>query len=497
MIMVSSAQMRELDRRTIEEAGVPQVVLMDRAGHAVADHICWLLRAAGISHPYIRFLAGPGNNGGDAIVAAQYLQKRGYRTDIWTFGRPSEASGLDIHIISGEADWEQISAGAFIPDLIVDGLLGTGTKGAPRGLIRKAVEWIQSLSGKTLIVAIDIPTGLDADTGAANDPAVHADLTITLGAPKTGLLRPEALSCIGSLEVADLGIPEEYFRALNKPAGPDLICANNLRALFPRRRADAHKGLFGHALLIGGSPGFSGAISMAARAAVKSGAGLVSAAVPESIVSIVAPSCPEAMVHAMELSDSLLEKCTSVLIGPGLGNNPEAARLVERMLKTSSVPLVLDADAINALSGRPAIIKKEKCPVVMTPHPGELAGLMQTTAAAIQADRCKACLAAAEKSGAIVILKGAGTLIADPAGELFINLNGNPGMATGGSGDVLAGILTGLLAQGIRPLDAAKAAVWIHGKSGDAAALRRTQTALSAADIINNIPSTFRRLTPR
>lgn len=494
MITVSSAQMRELDRRTIEEAGVPQVVLMDRAGHAVADHICWLLRAADISHPFVRFLAGPGNNGGDAIVAAKYLQKRGYRTDLWAFGRQGAKEGPDIHLVSSEKDW---APGAFIPDVIVDGLLGTGTKGEPRGLIRKAVEWIRDLSGRTLIVAIDIPTGLDADTGAAGDTAVCADLTVTLGAPKTGLLRPEALARIGSLEVADIGIPEEYFQALEKPAGPELICANDLRALFPRRRADAHKGLFGHALLIGGSPGFSGAISMAARAALKSGAGLVSAAVQAGIISGVAPSCPEAMVHAMDRSGSLLAKCSSVLIGPGMGNNPENARLVERLLQTAVVPLVLDADAINALSGQPELIAKAKGPAVITPHPGELAGLLQTTANVIQADRCKACLAAAKRTRAITILKGAGTVIADPAGDLFINLNGNPGMATGGSGDVLAGLLAGLLAQGIGPLDAAKAAVWIHGKAGDAAALRQTQTALTAGNIINHLPAAFRCLTPR
>jgi len=497
VISVTAAQMRELDRRTIEEAGIPQQVLMDRAGHAVAGHILWMVNAAGIRRPFIRFLAGPGNNGGDAVVAARCLQKRGYKTDVWAFGRKEVESDLDFHLIGSEAEWILASTSAFAPDVIVDGLLGTGTKGATRGLIAKAVEWTLKAAEKALVAAIDIPTGLDADTGIAEGVVVRADLTVTFGAPKTGLLEPIALPHIGSLELADIGIPKEYLKNISNPNGPELICADEIRALFPRRKADAHKGHFGHALLVGGSPGYSGAITMAARAAVKSGAGLVSVAVPDSILSIAAPSCPEAMVHEMGHLDSLLGKCTAAMIGPGLGNNAGTAKLVEHLLKTAPVPLVLDADAINVLAGNPEIIAKAKCPVVITPHPGELGRLLGISSDAVQNDRRNACRKAAEKTGAVVVLKGAGTLLSVPSGELFINLTGNPGMATGGSGDVLAGLLAGLLAQGIKPLDAAQAAVWIHGKAGDAAALRKTQAALSAGDIIKFLPCAMRRLTVR
>lgn len=494
MRAVTAAQMRELDRRAIEEAGIPQNVLMDRAGHAVADHIRWMLTAASIKKPFIRFLAGPGNNGGDAIVAARYLQKRGYKTDVWAFGRKESESGLDFHLIGSEAEWSRVSAGAFVPDVVVDGLLGTGTKGAPRGLIARAAEWIHEIAERSLVVAIDIPTGLDADTGTAEGIAVRADLTITLGAPKIGLLKSSALPFTGSLEVADIGIPADYLKSI---AGPEMVCAEELRTLFPRRPADAHKGTFGHALLIGGSPGYAGAIAMAARAAIKSGAGLVSVAVPGRIVSTVAPGCPEAMVHEMDRLEPLMEKCSSVLIGPGLGNNEDCAKIVERLLKTATVPLVLDADAINTLAGKPEIIAAAQCPVILTPHPGELARLMGSSADTIQKNREDACRTAAQKTGAVVILKGAGTLISAPSGEMSVNLTGNPGMATGGSGDILAGLLAGLLAQRMNPLDAAKAAVWIHGKAGDAAALRQTQTAVSANDIIKFLPMAIRRLTVR
>ena len=188
MIAVTSAQMRVLDRRTIEETGVPQDVLMDRAGHAVADHIRWALGAAGIRKPFIRFLAGPGNNGGDAVVAARYLQKRGYRTDVWTFGRREAPHDIPSRAIASDSDWRAAEIEAFVPDIIVDGLLGTGSKGSPGGLLAKAVCWIQKMSERALIAAIDVPTGLDADTGIASEPAVRADFTVTLGAPKTGLL---------------------------------------------------------------------------------------------------------------------------------------------------------------------------------------------------------------------------------------------------------------------------------------------------------------------
>jgi NAD(P)H-hydrate epimerase len=317
-------------------------------------------------------------------------------------------------------------------------------------------------------------------------------MTITIGLPKTGLIRPEALPYVGNVEVLDIGIPLEFIEEANGCAEAALIDRSDL--LIARRERDSHKGTYGHVLLIGGSIGYTGAVAMAARAALRSGAGLVSVLTPEAVYSIVAQACgPEAMVHPFQNLETLMvdfsmhwKKITAVLIGPGLGQSPA---LIEQLLKNCTVPLVLDADALCVT---PEKIAAAKCPVVLTPHPGEFERLF----GAPVTDRWAQAQDAAERTGKTIVLKGAGTLIAESGKKLAINMTGNPGMATGGSGDVLAGLLTGLLGQGMMPFDAAMTATYLHGIAGDLAAHDFTQSALIATDLIEALPDAFRFLQP-
>jgi NAD(P)H-hydrate epimerase len=303
---------------------------------------------------------------------------------------------------------------------------------------------------------------------------------------------------MGTLSLIPIGIPAEFLDMM-PDARPDLqmISVMDVRRSLPDRPRDSHKGTYGTALLLGGSDRYPGAIVLAAEGALRSGAGLVRVATVEPAAAAARIRAPEAIIGA-DLSAALpLEGMDAILIGSGLGRDPEARRMVARLLLETPCPLVLDADAIAVLEGKPEVVRSCQQPVILTPHPGELAMLLGTDAASIQKDRPAAVRKAAEQTGAIVVLKGAGTLVAQTGQPTWINLNGNPGMACGGSGDVLAGLLAGLLAQKIPPVEAACAAVWLHGAAGDAAALRKTQAAMKAGDIVHALPEAFRQASLR
>lgn len=462
MKTVSAAEMCELDRRTIEEFGTPSNVLMERAARGLVDHLLRRIQIHRIDRPSILLIAGKGNNGGDAKVAHRILLEEGFRSTLWNV--------TDI-------DWANASAAGF--NIIVDGLLGTGTSGAPRRKFAEAISFINRAKG--LKVAIDIPSGLNADTGESQGETVRADLTVTMGLPKTGLILPESLEQTGPIETVDIGIPMKYVDATQGCVEAELITQNDVQ--LSRRQRDSHKGTYGHVLLIGGAPGMTGAIAMAARAALRSGAGLVSVRVPESVYETVTMAAgPEAMVKPFQTLDKIdLTGFQAILVGPGLTRTPETKAFVERLLTTCTVPLLLDADALNV---SPEKIYKAQCPVILTPHPGEFATLFGMETQQVQADRWAAARNAAERTGKIVVLKGARTIVAAPGEKLAVNSTGNPGMAKGGSGDVLAGLLAGLLAQRIDPLQAAKIAVWLHGKAGDIVAAEKTEAAMIATDLI-------------
>jgi len=306
-------------------------------------------------------------------------------------------------------------------------------------------------------------------------------------------VQPENIDQVGNLEVVDIGIPTELIEQMTGDADLELIHPSDLKPLFPRRPRDGHKGDYGHALCIGGSRGFSGAITMAARSAARSGAGLVSAFVPESIHGLVAPSISEVMVFS-----SIPEaKWTAILAGPGMGRTATTREQILHLLESSAVPLILDADAVTVLSDHIEAISSAACPVVLTPHPGEFAALFGLKPADVQEDRFGMVRMAADRLGATVVLKGAGTLVAAPGFRAAVNLTGNPGMASGGSGDVLAGIITGLVAQGISPFQSACAGVWLHGRAGDLAAAETSQASLIAGDIIEKLPDAFRDISCR
>ncbi len=491
MKIVTPSQMRELDRRTIA-SGIPGEELMQAAGEGLADAIRTLAGNHQLVDSPVLFVAGCGNNGGDAFVAARCLHEDGWPIECWLAGsenklkgdalihfRLLKKAGVPFQSMEDSAPWQHAAECGTDAEIIVDGLLGTGASGEPRGIVADAIGFIDAHADRTLVVSIDVPSAM----------VVRADLTVTMGLPKTDLAQPENIDFVGNLEVVDIGIPDEFTAEVAGDSDLELIHPSDLAPLFPRRPRNAHKGAFGHVLCIGGSKGFSGAITMAARAAARSGAGLVSALVPENIHLLVAPAVPEVMVHSAMPEG----QWTAIVAGPGMGRTAATREQVLHLLETSTVPLILDADAITDA----AAIAAAKCPVVLTPHPGEFAALFGLKVEDVQEDRFGMATMAAAKLDCIVVLKGAGTVVAAPGHPLAVNLTGNPGMATGGSGDVLAGMIAGLAGQGIAPFEAACAAVWLHGRAGDLAAAEKSQASLIAPDLIEKLPEAFRAVSCR
>ena len=511
MKFVAAESMRKAEAKAIVKDHSLATGMMDRAGKGLARAIHAIAVQMERPASAVRLLAGPGNNGGDAFVAAMYLQDVGMAPEVWLTCPKEKLRGaaksyfdelargpIPWREMLGERVWKKEAESTLSPLLLVDALLGTGARGEPLGDVRRAVEYLQGKRPHSLIVSADIPTGMDADTGAVAECAVQADFTVTMCVPKAGMSVPAAMETMGTLSLVPIGIPLEFVSAM-PDARPDLqmITPMDVRPSLPVRRRDSHKGIYGTALLMGGSARYPGAIALAAGGAVRSGAGLVRVATVADAVGALVARVPEAIVEATLGADFALEGVDSVLIGPGLGRDPEARRIVAKLLHETPCPLVIDADAIAVLAGKPEVVRRCAQPVVLTPHSGELALLLGTDAASIQKDRAAAVRAAAERTGAVVALKGAGTLVAHADKPVWINLNGNPGMACGGSGDVLAGLLAGLLAQKIPPFEAACAAVFLHGTAGDFAALRKTQAAMKAGDIVETLPEAFRQVCVR
>jgi ADP-dependent NAD(P)H-hydrate dehydratase / NAD(P)H-hydrate epimerase len=508
MKFVTAEGMRKGEGRAILRNPSLDRTMMDRAGKGLAYVIRILAKHLDSPDPVVRLLAGPGNNGGDIFAAALFLEDMGLLPEVWLACPVEQIKGsakyffdqmvdeeIPYHEVIEDRDWDVSDAEVLPPPILVDGLLGTGAKGEPRGAIRRAVDYLRARRGESLIVSVDMPTGMDANTGEVAASSVQADFTVTMELPKAGMALPAAMEHLGSLWRVPVGLPASHAEAI-PDARPDLqwISAEDVRRVLPRRARASHKGTYGTALVLGGAGPYPGAIVLAADGAVRSGAGLVRVAASAPALVAVAAHVPEVIAGPELSADFPLEGFDAILLGPGLGRDPEARRLVARLLHEASCPLVLDADAIAVLAGKPEAIRACSRPVVLTPHPGELAMLLGVEVAVIQQDRLAAVREAAERTGAIVVLKGAGTLVAKVGSPAWINLNGNPGMACGGSGDVLAGLLAGLLAQGIDPHGAACAAVWLHGMAGDLAALRKTQMGMKAGDLAQCLPLAFKGL---
>lgn len=515
MKVLTAEAMRALDRRAIDEIGIPGPVLMENAALGVVEAIFDRYPEASSA----AIFCGPGNNGGDGLAIGRRLDARGFRVSILlAFGgrEPSGDAatqlavcrrlGLSIEELSGES-LDRLLARAREADLVIDALFGTGLDRPLEGFPARLVEALSGLGRP--IVAVDVPSGLAGGRADAPGPHVLADLTVTFAALKIPhVLSPAAEAC-GTLAVAELGFPSW----LIDEAEGDLFLstAEDLEILLPRRAPDAHKGSAGHALLVAGSPGKSGAAILAARAAVRAGAGLVTVAVPEPILPSVDLGSLESMTLALpagpegELgagaADAVLAAAagkSALALGPGLGRSTAAEGEIRRIALQVDLPLVLDADGLNAFAGAAGDLRARRAPAILTPHPGELGRLLGISSAEVQADRLAAARRASEKTGAVVVLKGHRTLIASEAG-VWINPTGNPGMASGGSGDVLSGLLSALLAQGLEPLDAARLGVYLHGLAGDLAVERQgledlALAKLAASDLIDSLAAAFRRL---
>jgi NAD(P)H-hydrate epimerase len=502
MKAVTTEQIRQLDQQTIS-LGTPGEELMERAGYAVARATMKILRR--LEARSVLLFAGKGNNGGDAIVAARHLAGAGCQPALVLLCKRNELQGDPLaHFqklvsavkVSELPSLEELAevVGELEPAVVVDGLLGTGLSGEVREPYATAIKVINGLHRP--VVAIDIPSGLDSDTGEVRGVCVRAQTTVTMGLPKIGLLKPAALEFVGRIETVDIGIPRKLLE--NIQSDVELVTAQDVAALLPARRRAAHKGDAGHLLVIAGSEGYTGAPILTAHAAARAGAGLVTLAVPRSIYRIVAASCPpEVMPWPAEfekLDPTDFAGFNAVAIGPGLGQQAGTQKLIWKVISGWFPPIVADADALNAVATGVVALKKLHKPLVVTPHPGEMGRLIGKTSKDVQANRWDVARGFAKEYGTVTVLKGAGTVIADTSGPMWINMTGNPGMAKGGMGDALTGIIGAFLAQGMGPAEAARAGVFIHGLAGDLASEAVGERAMLASDLIEHLGAAFTAL---
>ena len=512
MKVLTAASMRAVDERAIGELGVPAVVLMENAALGVVEALGE--RFAGATR--IAVFCGPGNNGGDGLAVARHLVVRGWRPSVWVVhgGRPlggdaarqlaiCRALPLEVGEVGDEEELRAALAAARGSDLVVDALFGTGLARPLTGLFAAAVEGICALGAPVL--AVDLPSGLDASTHLPPGPHVAAALTVTFAALKVAHVVPPAALACGEVAVADLGVPASLVEEADGDL--ELLAAEELVGLLGPRAPEAHKGDFGHLLIVAGSPGKAGAAILAGRAAVRAGAGLVTVGVPAPLLTAVdvgsiesmslpLPADEEGRLRADAVGPVLAacERCTALAVGPGLGIEGQTRAAIRRLAREATLPLLLDADGVNAFAGEPEALRERRAPTVLTPHPGELARLLAIPTAAVIEDRVAAARSAAERSGAVVALKGRLTAVASPDGLVALNPTGNPAMASGGSGDVLTGLLGALLAQGLDAFDATCLAVYLHGLAGDLAVERLEVEALAASDLLSELPAALRAM---
>lgn len=515
MRVLDAAQMREADRRTIEDVGVPSIVLMERAGQQVVEAMASAFDD--LASRRVTVLCGRGNNGGDGFVVARYLHRRGIDADVFVLGALGDVRGdartqLDALVRTGlpvveapdGAAWARRGPDLLRCDLIVDAIFGTGLSRPLDRTLQAAVADVNAAPAP--VVSIDLPTGLSADSHRTIGPAVQAAVTVTLGAPKLPLVLPPGDRCAGKLVVADIGIPPAVIDAVEGQR-IELLTPAGIRRLVPERAADAHKGDFGRVLIVAGSLGKTGAACLAGLGALRSGAGLVTVATPRSCVAMVAACAPEYMTLPLpetadgavrgEALDVILDTpCDVLAAGPGLGKGEGAARVAHGLLERARKPVVLDADAINVCADATSRIRNRGCPdVVLTPHPGEMARLCGGSADDVQNDRVAAARRFAAGHRAHVVLKGARTIVAAPDGAVHVNPTGNPGMATGGTGDVLTGVVAAWLAQLADVTAACDTAVYLHGLAGDLAAEVCGEVAMTASDLAAALGRAVRETT--
>lgn len=542
MKVVTAEEMQRIDKKTIEEYGVPGSVLMERAGLAVASRIKEVF-----GRKRVLVVSGSGNNGGDGFVVARNLFKEGWDVRVFLTSRPEDLKGdallqykitakFGVPVSPVKELLTHQSSLIMKHPIFVDALLGTGISKNVTGQLSEVIRLINK--SKIRVISVDIPSGISSDNGQIMGEAVKADYTVTFGLPKRGHLLYPGAQYSGNLFIEDIGFPEELVKS--DKLDVELLTKHEVSHLLPERQRYSHKGDYGHVLIIAGSRGKTGAALMAAKACLRSGAGLVTIGVPESLANIFQSRVTEEMTLILpdkgdgtlaEKASGLIlnfikEKADIVAIGPGIGVSADITTIIKTLIQHSTSPLVIDADGINSLQGEREILKKSKVPIILTPHPGEMARMLQWSAVGsqqsarqpispsrggkvkegvktsipellskIEKDRINAATSFTKETGSHLVLKGVPTIIAEPLGNVYINSTGNPGMATAGTGDVLTGMISGFLSQGLDPRDASILGVYVHGLAGDIAAAEKGLYSLIATDIIDKLPAAFASLS--
>ncbi len=512
--VVTAEEMRELDRTAIEKTGISGEVLMENAAIKVVlaiEEACGALLGRKIF-----IFCGKGNNGGDGLAIARHLINRGALVNTCVLSTPERISGdakTNLGILaslshkpvffSDSFKLSKLKGALWRSDIIIDAMLGTGLQSAPSAVFCEAIDMINS-SGK-FVVAVDIPSGLSSDTGVPIGDCVKSNLTVSLGFAKRGFFSNRARDFTGKIKNVDISIPRSLVK--NKQHKVFMLTPNSVKTMLGDRPLASHKGSFGHVLVVAGSKGKTGAASMSAVAAARAGAGLVTLAVPESLEHILEVKTTEVMTEGLaECQEGYLgedalyrilelaETKTVVVLGPGLSTSTGTKALVAELVRLTNTPLVIDADGLNSLAGDADILRNAKAPVFITPHPGEMGRLMKISTEKIEKERFRTLTDALSKLGVNIILKGYNTLISGQNGEIFINPTGNPGMATGGTGDILSGFIAAFLGQTEDHALACCAATYLHGLAGDMAKDKLGEISLMANDILNFIPDAVRQV---
>ncbi len=527
MKILTAAQMGEVDRLTTEVYNIPSLLLMENAGRAVADELAKAVDR--LERKRIMILCGRGNNGGDGLVVARYLALRGAQPEIFLFTDPAGLKGdplvnwkivsamkLPAKVCTAAGDIEAIVQRQATPDVIIDGLFGTGLTRPIGPEFESLIQWVKDASAKAFVVAIDIPSGLYADSPEVPGVVIQARLTVTFTALKLSLVLPPACEFAGKLVVAPIGSPRELME--NPDYTLHLIDKEQARKAVPPRPRDSHKGTYGHVFVVAGSRGKSGAALMAGMAALRAGAGLVTLWLPESLQHDVVGKFPELMTEFLPETgegttdesalDSVLARLAEahcLVVGPGISTHPSTRLFVRELIRRATVPVVIDADGLNAFAAEAGTLRNDYGQaLVITPHPGEMARLTGLAVAEVQKARLETARSYSHANGCFTILKGAQTIVATPDSRLFINSTGNPGMATGGTGDILAGLVGRFVAGWYRKPgkansavlgDYLSSAVYVHGLAGDLAAEEKGMESLVATDLLSVLPVAFKQLT--
>ena len=495
---------REIDRKTIKEYSIPGLILMENAGRAVSNVIQNEFPDSGS----ISIFCGGGNNGGDGFVVARHLINAGKEVTTYLLKNKNEYRGdaktnLNslLKISKNVKRLNSNFSNYKKSDLIVDAIFGTGLDGEVKGIYKKIIERINSL--KTPKISVDLPSGIDSNKGIPLGVSVIANVTVTFVIPKLGISIYPGLNYSGKIYVADITTP----KVLEKGILLELITFKKCKSIIKERPTDTHKGSYGHTLIIAGSTGKTGAAALCAHSAVRSGSGLVTVGVPKSIIPSIDKKIMEAMSVGLEdkgkgllTEDSLnhsysaLDSKTSLAIGPGISVNHKTEKFLLSLLKQSQIPVVADADAINIIAKNKEFLKELKVPIILTPHPGEMARLVETTSKEIQKNRIEYARSFAANYKCYVVLKGARSVIATPDGHIFINPTGNPGMSSGGMGDILTGVISALISQKYNPEEACLLGTFIHGLSGDIVAEKTGCSGITATDVANSIPEALKQV---